>query len=71
MNIGWENANESIQNLRIVDISGRLLEEKKELLHSGQQKINFNSLRNAPSGMYFLQIIYNNESRSAKFVKSE
>jgi hypothetical protein len=71
LNIGWENANESIQNLRIVDISGRLLEEKKELLHSGQQKINFNSLRNAPSGMYFLQIIYNNESRSAKFVKSE
>lgn len=71
LNIGWENANESMQNLRIVDISGRLLEEKKELLHSGQQKLYFNSLKNAPSGMYFLQIIYNNESHSAKFVKSE
>lgn len=71
LNIQWDSQIESLQNLRIIDVSGRLIDEMKEVLHTGQQKIYFNALKNAPSGMYFLQIIYNNESRSAKFVKSE
>lgn len=71
LSIQWESPIESIQSLRIIDISGRLLEERKELLHNGPQQLYFNSLKKAASGMYFLQIIYNNESLSAKFVKSE
>ncbi|HUH75097.1 MAG TPA: S8 family serine peptidase [Chitinophagales bacterium] len=71
LNIHWESPIESIQSLRIIDVSGRLLEKRNELLHNGSQQLYFNSLKNAASGMYFLQIIYNDESLSAKFVKSE
>ncbi len=67
----WNTNDEKNYRLRIVDVAGKIIEEWKDYLHSGYQDIHSAVLQKSPAGMYFLQILDGNDSKSRKFVKSE
>lgn len=67
----WNDENVKNYRFRIVDVSGKILEEWKGTLTAGYQQVHSSALQKSPSGMYFLQILNGNDSKSGKFVKSE
>lgn len=67
----WNKETAQKSLLRIVDVSGKIVEEWREVLATGYNKLHSDNLKKSPSGMYFLQVIDGNDSKSRKFVKSE
>lgn len=58
-------------HLRIVDVSGKIIQEWANQILSPTWKIYSESLTKAPSGMYFLQISNGKTSSNNKFIKSD
>ncbi|MCO5234538.1 MAG: S8 family peptidase [Chitinophagales bacterium] len=71
LDISKEGESIDLKKIRLMDISGRVLSELKNLTLASHQKLYFNSLEKMASGIYILQFDFNNGSISHKFVKSE
>lgn len=59
------------RDIRLVDISGKIIDEWKSVYLSGQMTLNSKSLLKSTVGMYFIQWMDGKEMKSIKFVKSE
>ena len=55
--------------LRIVDVTGKVIRTIKKQVNAGFNSFQINKLENLSKGIYFLEVIQDNDTRKAKLIK--